>query len=88
MAKNIFDYEENIQNVPKQTQKNIEDMVEHYKGYSQDELMQELFSVASKEKQNGTLSKEKLDSIKSTLAPYLNASQIEFLEKLIEKLNV
>ena len=40
------------------------------------------------EKEKGTLTKERLDDIKATILPYLNENQIEFLDKLIEKLNV
>lgn len=90
MSKSIFDFVANEDNASNEgiNQKSAEKLYNQYKDYSQQELMQELFKVASSEKEKGTLTKEKLQGIRSTILPYLNDSQIDFLDKLIEKLNV
>ncbi len=89
MSKNIFDYEQNSkENIEGEKQKSVEDMIDYYQNFSQDELVKELFKVASSEKEKGNLTKEKLEEIKNTILPYLNQNQIDFFEKLIEKLNV
>ena len=88
MARNIFDYNDSEPKAEQKATQTAEELIEHYKGFSQEELIRELLSAAEKEKQNGTLSREKLENIKSTILPYLNQNQIEFLEKLIERLNV
>lgn len=89
MPRNIFDME-NIskQNLDEKTKENAEELIKKYKNFSQDELMAELIKTASEEKRNGSLTKEKLDNIKVTLAPYLTAGQMEYLERIIAKLDV
>ena len=89
MSKNIFDYEQNSkEDINTEQQKSVEDMIDYYQNFSQDDLVKELFKVASSEKEKGNLTKEKLEEIKNTILPYLNQNQIDFFEKLIEKLNV
>ena len=97
MSKNIFDFENLEEKVSEEksnfnkkvnTQKTAEELINHYQGYSQQDLIGELFKVAAIEKEKGTLTKERLDDIKAIILPYLNENQIEFLDKLIEKLNV
>ena len=97
MPKNIFDFEDAKEKVSEEKstanekpnpQKTAEELINHYQGYSQQDLIGELFKVASVEKEKGTLTKERLDDIKATILPYLNENQIAFLDKLIEKLNV
>ena len=89
MSKNIFDYEQNSkEDINIEQQKSVEDMIDYYQKFSQDDLVKELFKVASSEKEKGNLTREKLEEIKNTILPYLNQNQIDFFEKLIEKLNV
>ena len=89
MSKNIFDYEQNSkEDINTEQQKSVEDMIDYYQKFSQDDLVKELFKVASSEKEKGNLTREKLEEIKNTILPYLNQNQIDFFEKLIEKLNV
>ncbi len=89
MSKNIFDYEQNSkEDINTEQQKSVEEMIDYYQNFSQDDLVKELFKVASSEKEKGNLTKEKLEEIKNTILPYLNQNQIDFFEKLIEKLNV
>lgn len=93
MPKNIFDYQdnspnENSINQESDLQEKAKDLISKYKNYSQNQLMQELFSIVDKQKKEGLIDKEKLQVIKQTITPYLNSSQLEFLESLIEKLDV
>ena len=89
MSKNIFDYEQNSkEDINTEQQKSVEEMIDYYQNFSQDDLVKELFKVASSEKEKGNLTREKLEEIKNTILPYLNQNQIDFFEKLIEKLNV
>ena len=61
---------------------------EKYKGYSQDELMQEFLSTTKQKLSNGSLNKTQLDNTISKLIPFLNDSQKEILKGLINKLDV
>ena len=93
MPKNIFDYQdnspnENSINQESDLQEKAKDLISKYKNYSQNQLMQELFSIVDKQKKEGLIDKEKLQVIRQTITPYLNSSQLEFLESLIEKLDV
>ncbi len=97
MSKNIFDFkpqtdakscEINTRDISEETKRNAENLLKKYEGYNQAQLEEELFRVASSEKQKGALSKEKLENIKQTIMPYLSGNQIDFLDNLIEKLDV
>lgn len=89
MPRNIFeDLSEEEKTMDEKTKGNAEDLIKKYQNYSQSELMAELIKTANEEKQNGNLNKEKLMNIKSTLTPYLNSNQIQFLERIMEKLDV
>lgn len=89
MPRNIFeDLSEKEKTMDEKTKENAEDLIKKYQNYSQSELMAELIKTANEEKQNGNLDKEKLMNIKSTLTPYLNSNQLQFLERIMEKLDV
>lgn len=89
MPRNIFeDLSEEEKTMDEKTKGNAEDLIKKYQNYSQSELMAELIKTANEEKQNGNLDKEKLMNIKSTLTPYLNSNQLQFLERIMEKLDV
>lgn len=89
MPRNIFeDLSEKEKTMDEKTKENAEDLIKKYQNYSQSELMEELIKTANEEKQNGNLDKEKLMNIKSTLTPYLNSNQLQFLERIMEKLDV
>lgn len=89
MPRNIFeDLSEEEKTMDEKTKGNAEDLIKKYQNYSQSELMAELIKTTNEEKQNGNLDKEKLMNIKSTLTPYLNSNQLQFLERIMEKLDV
>jgi flagellar motor component MotA len=69
MPKNIFDYQdnspnENSINQESDLQEKAKDLISKYKNYSQNQLMQELFSIVDKQKKEGLIDKEKLQVIK------------------------
>ena len=57
--------------------------INSYKDLSQDELMQKLFSEATKLKQNGSLNESSLNALKSTLSPMLNDDQRKMLDNIL-----
>lgn len=61
-----------------------DEMIKKYKNKSNDELYQELFELAKKEKAKGNLNKEQLHNIYKTLSPMLNQTEKENLKKLID----
>lgn len=89
MPRNIFeDSSKKEKTIDEKTKESAEDLIKKYQNFSQSELMAELIKTANEEKQNGNLDKEKLMNIKSTLTPYLNSNQLQFLERIMEKLDV
>lgn len=84
---NNFSYQEDILNENKEKVNQYEDIINKYKGMNNNELMQNLFTEASKLKKQGKLTNESLTSLKSTLSPFLNADQNEMLKNLIDALN-
>ena len=51
------------------------------------DLMSNLLSEASKLKSEGKLNEESLNSLKSTLSPFLNSQQKDMLNSLVEAIN-
>lgn len=64
----------------------IKNDYEKYKDMSQQDLMSELIKQATRMKQNGTLTEDNLETLKSTLAPMLSPQQQEMLKNIIEKI--
>ncbi len=100
MVKNIFDYaDEPIEN--QQTSEVIKEQVQNqgldyeklqqtfnkYQSMPQDQIVQEFLSMAKQQKNSGQLNKQNLDQISSTLSPFLNNQQKEFLDTLIHKID-
>ena len=67
--------------------KKYEDILNKYKSMNSNDLMQNLFTEASKLKSEGKLTNESLENLKSTLSPFLNSEQKVMLENLIEAIN-
>lgn len=84
---NFSKQNENILNENQEKVNQYENIINKYKGMSNNELMQNLFTEASKLKQKGQLTNESLSSLKSTLSPFLNSEQNEMLTNLINALN-
>lgn len=60
-----------------------EQIINKYKDMSQSDLMSNLFSEASKLKNEGKLDNNTLNNLKSTLSPFLNDEQNTMLNNLI-----
>ena len=84
---------ENQQNAEKIINENQEksneyqDILNKYKNMNQNDLMSNLFSEAIKLKKEGKLDENTLNSLKSTLSPFLNDSQQEMLNSLVKAIN-
>lgn len=78
----------NVEQDIKAEQQNIsaEDLIKNYGDLSQEDLLKKLMLEANKEKQNGNLTKEKLDSLSETLTPLLNEQQKKNLTEIIKML--
>ena len=62
---------------------NIEQLIDKYSNYSESELMSEFLKESEKRKENGEFTDEKLNGIKSILSPYLDESQKQKLNDLL-----
>ncbi|MBR6779207.1 MAG: hypothetical protein IKM43_03590 [Clostridia bacterium] len=64
-----------------------QDILNKYKNMDNNELMSNLFSEATKLKKEGKLNSESLDTLKSTLSPFLNSEQQDMLSNLVKAIN-
>lgn len=62
-------------------------ILDKYKNMSNNELMSNLFSEASKLKKEGKLDDEQLNSLKSTISPFLNNDQQQMLNEIIKAIH-
>jgi len=78
------------ENILKNNNEKVEeynDILNKYKNMDNSELMQNLFSEASKLKQQGKLDSNTLNNLQSTLNPFLNSDQKEMLTNLVNAIN-
>ena len=66
---------------------NYEEILNKYKNMNQNELMSNLFNEATRLKKEGKLDEDSLNSLKTTISPFLSESQIEMLNSLISAIN-
>ena len=85
--KNFVKDQEKILEENKDKTNNYQDILNKYKNMDNNELMSNLFNEASKLKSEGKLDAESLNSLKSTLAPFLNSDQQNMLNNLINAIN-
>ena len=85
--KNFVKDQEKILEENKDKANNYQDILNKYKNMDNNELMSNLFNEASKLKSEGKLDAESLNSLKSTLAPFLNSDQQNMLNNLINAIN-
>lgn len=78
---NIKDFNKN--SVKEEDVKNAYDK---YKGYSQNQLMQELFAVVNKQKKEGSFDKNQLSALVDSVAPSLDKEQRERLYAILKML--
>jgi len=86
-AKENLNNTEKFINENKEQASQYEDIISKYKNMNQNDLMKNLFSEASKLKQEGKLGSDTLNSLKSTLSPFLNSEQQEMLNSLVKAIN-
>lgn len=75
---------EKIINENKNLVQDYEQILNKYKNMDNNELMSNLVNEATRLKNEGKLDSSTLNTLKSSLAPFLNAEQQEMLKKLIE----
>lgn len=61
----------------------VEDYMNKYSSFSQEELMKEFLKLSQEKKNNGGFSSSEINGIKETLAPFLNEQQKHSLDNLI-----
>lgn len=77
----------NFSNNEQQKVNEYQDIISKYKDMNSTELMSNLFSEATKLKQQGKLDANTLNNLKSTLTPFLNNEQQGMLNSLINAIN-
>ncbi|MBQ9795441.1 MAG: hypothetical protein IJW36_00570 [Clostridia bacterium] len=78
---------EKILNENQEKVNDYQDILNKYKNMNQNDLMNNLFSEASKLKKEGKLDANTLSNLKSTLSPFLNSEQQEMLNSLVNAIN-
>ncbi len=76
-----------IINENKDKANDYQSIIDKYKNMDQSELMSNLFSEASKLKQDGKLDSNSLNSMKDMISPFLNDEQKNMLNSIIHKIN-
>lgn len=76
-----------IINENKDKANDYQSIIDKYKNMDQNELMSNLFSEASKLKQDGKLDSNSLNSMKNMISPFLNDEQKNMLNSIIHKIN-
>lgn len=64
-----------------------QNIINKYKDMDNAELMQNLMQEAGKLKQQGKLNSDQLNSLSSTLAPFLNSQQKDMLSNIIKAID-
>ena len=61
----------------------LEDLISKYQNLSSSDLMNEFMKLTYEKKRKGELSSKELNSLKSTISPYLNDEQAKNLERIM-----
>lgn len=80
--KDLNSKETQINNNAEVNKENLEEMIENYSKFSQDELLNEFMKLTLEKKKKGILDEKELNNIKSTIEPFLNDEQKNNLEKI------
>lgn len=62
----------------------IQQMLNKYKGMSQEQLLNQLLTETNKQKQSGQLSNKKIDDLSNQLKPFLDANQQDKLDEILK----
>jgi len=84
MAKFSEYIKNDIPKVSSERESEINDMVNKYSGYSEDELVNEFVRQTNLKRQSGEMDDAGLDKIKDTLSPYLNKEQQARLNEIMK----
>ncbi len=84
MAKFSEYIKNDIPKVSSEREGEINDLVNKYRGYSEDELVNEFVRQTNFKRQNGEMDDAGLDRIKDTLSPYLNKEQQARLNEIMK----
>lgn len=68
-------------------EKDIKDLYNKYKDFSKEELTNEFISNSKQKLKEGSLSRETIKNTASSLYPYLNEKQKNYLDNLLSKLD-
>lgn len=71
-------------NVDNDKKEDLEKLIEKYSSLSDNDLMKEFLKMTIERKKQGKLNEEELTILKSTILPYLDESQKNTLENLLE----
>lgn len=95
MSKNLFDFaneelQKKVQEDKVKTEnieKDVQEKINKYKGYSENDLLQEFHRVTKEKKQEGSLDSKKILNVVDKLSPFLNNQQKESLKNLIKTID-
>lgn len=76
----------NKESINQMNESDIQNKIEKYKGYNNQQLMAELLAEANKQKRNGNLTEKNLQEMVANLSPYLDESQKKRLNEIIKML--
>lgn len=76
----------NYQGNSNEVQEQAKNLYEKYKDYSQDNLIEEFLSTSKQKLKDGSLSQSQIDFTANALLPYLNDSQKQMMQRLLEQL--
>lgn len=69
-----------------QSEEDIRQTYEKYKGFSQNQLMEELIAMVKKQKSEGTFDKDRIEYMLKAIAPNLTQEQRERIDSLLDML--
>lgn len=64
-------------------QDDLENLINKYSTYNQNDLMNEFMKLTYEKKKNGELSSSDIDNLKQTMMPFLNDEQKQNLDKIL-----
>lgn len=73
-------------NISENEKEKAENLVDKYKGYSQQDLMQELLKITNEKKRNGTYNSEQMQNTYNTLSGMLPQEQRQMLDNIFKAL--
>lgn len=85
--KSFANENKNVINENKEKVNDYQEILDKYKNMNQDDLMSNLFKEASNLRSQGKLDNDTLNSLKSSLTPFLNNEQQEMLNNLIKAID-